>query len=178
MALKIDLPFKSSLILGQCLGFPEKPYLKRWVFTCPLGSIRLHHWFSSDDDRYPHDHSWSFVTFVLRGSYIDMTPQYDVKGLRYWMAEPMLPWKFYHRKADHQHYVKIEDEKTCWTLLFTGRFLRSFGFWITEEKRIKANKYFFKYGHHSPYFAGSPRKTTKISEGHSETIDERGKNDS
>lgn len=178
MSIKVNLPFNSSLVLGQRLGFPEKPYLIRWMFTCPLGSIRLHHWLSSDDDRYPHDHSWNFVTFILFGSYFDMTPEYDIKGMRYWIVEPMRPRRFYHRKSEHKHYVKIPDGSECWTLLFTGRFLRPFGFWLTEEKRVKANKYFFKYGHHSPYFAGVPRKTTKVSEGHSETIDEKCKNDS
>src|ERR1700733_7651031 len=42
-------------------------YVRRWYLETPFGSIRVHHWLHSDDDRAFHDHPWWFWTLVLRG---------------------------------------------------------------------------------------------------------------
>lgn len=55
---------------------PECPYLERWILGVgvpghtSLFSLRLHHFFRSDEDHL-HDHPGWFVTLVLRGSYED-----------------------------------------------------------------------------------------------------------
>ena len=53
---------KFTLKLNERLGLPECPYVIRWRFETPWGSIRLHHWLAPDDDRAKHDHPWSFTT--------------------------------------------------------------------------------------------------------------------
>ena len=145
---------------SEPLGFPEKPYAKRWVAEFGRFSVRLHHWFSSDDERAPHDHSWWFWTAILAGRYIDHSDE---------GSEVMFPGKVRFRPADHRHWVEIPSGKKCWTLLVTGPFVRPFGFWVTPTKRLKANKYFFTHGHHSPD-GGQPRRTRKLKEGKSESI--------
>ena len=62
---------------NEKLGLPEEPYLTRWVLDLGFISFRLHHWTGSDDLRHPHDHAWSFMTFVLYGSYLDISPDGD-----------------------------------------------------------------------------------------------------
>src|SRR4051812_20885395 len=62
---------------NEPLGKPECPYLKRWVFVFFGYSIRIHHWIRSDDKRFFHDHPWGFLTIVLKGSYIDVSPSLD-----------------------------------------------------------------------------------------------------
>ena len=123
---------------NQKLGIPSDPYLTRWVLDLGFVSFRLHHWTGSDDLRHPHDHDWSFLTFVLYGSYIDRSPDGD---------EVMSVGKFAFRKAEHQHCVEVKT-KHCWTFLITGPQRRKFGFWV-NGKFVKRNKYFYEYGHHT-----------------------------
>lgn len=49
-------------------------YMGRWLFETPWGSLRLHHILRSDKGRDMHDHPMDFTTFILWGSYIEVTP--------------------------------------------------------------------------------------------------------
>ena len=51
-----------AFVLREPLGLPAQPYARRWVLDLSTFSIRLYHWYSSDDHRTHHDHSWWFVT--------------------------------------------------------------------------------------------------------------------
>lgn len=119
------------------LGWPECPYLIRWLIDVRWFSIRLHHWRASDDARHHHDHPWWFLTFVLSGSYDDVGPEVTdhVKAGQ---------WRF--RPALHQHSV-IVDKDGAWTILITGPAFRKFGFWVNGKFK-KANKYFLEHQHH------------------------------
>ena len=174
---------KPALYWKQRLGFEEKPYLIRWMLAWLTGvflrcaqwsswvqgipaSVRLHHWRGSDDDRFPHDHEWWFLTIVLKGGYIDRTPVYDADGVQTgWRDERLTAGDIRFRGRDHRHYVHLEPGQTAWTLLVTGPPLREFGFWLSATKRINSKRYFFRFGHHSPFPGGTPRKTVKVREG-------------
>ena len=125
-----------NIIQRQKLGTPSDPYLIRWVLDFGAFSFRLHHWRHSDDLRYPHDHAWDFLTFILYGSYEDVSPQGN---------ETLRAVQITYRKAEHQHSVKVD--KSCWTFLITGSEYRKWGFWVNGRFR-KRNKYFFEHGHH------------------------------
>jgi hypothetical protein len=112
-------------------------YNRRWYLETAFFSIRLHHWMHSDDVRAPHDHPWWFVTFVLSGGYLDLSPSGDCRMAR---------WSWAFRPAHHQHSVKV-DPGGCWTILLTGPKSRFWGFWV-QEKFVKANKYFLRFGPH------------------------------
>lgn len=116
---------------------PEDPYLRRWVLDFKYFSIRLHHWYSSDDLRNPHDHAWDFITFIIKGGYTNVSPEGD---------EYCKAGSFHIRKAEHQHSVKV-DSGGCWTLMFCGPERRRWGFWVNGKFR-KRNKYFYEWGHH------------------------------
>lgn len=118
------------------LGNLSCPFAYRYLIGTPLFSIRFHYWKSSDDNRARHTHPWNFITMVLWGQYIDITNN---------GAELMTPFKIRFRRADHAHWVKID--KPCLSLVITGREFKHWGMWI-NEKWVKANKYFSKYGHH------------------------------
>lgn len=121
----------------QKLGRPECKYLERWVIDFGLFAIRIHHWFSSDDQRNFHDHPFWFWTFVLKGGYTDVSPQGNQRMTRGTHA---------FRRAEHQHTVRV-DPGGCWTILLTGPEVRQWGFWVKGKFR-KRNKYFFEHGHH------------------------------
>lgn len=121
---------------NEKLGLPECPYVIRWRFETPVGSLRVHHWLSHDDDRAFHDHPWWFITFVIKGAYSDVSPG---------RVDYLRAGSIRYRPALHQHTVY--PGTGCWTLLITGRPLRKWGFWW-QGKLIRANKWFLSHGHH------------------------------
>lgn len=130
--------------LREKLGLPECPYVIRWRIEFPFGSVRLHHWLAPDDDRAFHDHPWWFWTIVLKGCYGDQTPAPgEYAGYRTeFLKAPCARF----RPALHRHTV-VPCPGGAWTLLITGRPVRSWGFW-PDGKFRKANKWFLSHGHH------------------------------
>ena len=45
------------------------PYMTRWVFRHPWGTVRLHRIYREDRDPHPHDHPWAFISLILWGGY-------------------------------------------------------------------------------------------------------------
>ncbi len=125
------------LFWAEKLGKPECPYLIRWGFECCLFSIRLHHWRGSDDQRHPHDHPWNYISFVFRGGYTNVSPEGD----KLVVAPTIVRFK-----AEHKHSVLV-NHGGAWTLVFTGRDRREWGFWVNGKFR-KRNKYFYMFGNH------------------------------
>ncbi len=119
------------------VGLPECPYMERWILNFGVFTIRLHHWISSDDQRHLHDHPFWFVTMILKGAYVDISPT---------KSELLERGAIRFRKATHQHTVSVSPDE-CWTLLLTGREKREWGFWVDGRFR-KRNRYFFDYKHH------------------------------
>lgn len=123
--------------LNEHLGLPTCPYLIRWRLETPVGSLRVHHWLGPDDDRHFHDHPWDFTTFVVKGGYVDKSPD----GEQHLKAPTVQ-----RRAATHQHTV-YPDPGGAWTIVFTGPKVRNWGFWVAGKFK-KANKYFLTFGHH------------------------------
>ena len=132
--------YTKKMIWNQKLGDQENPYLTRWALVTRFGSLRLHKWRCGDDDRNFHDHPWWFITIVLKGSYIDISPHGEDHLRRFSVR---------FRPAHHRHTVKTDG---AWTLLVTGPQVRTWGFWIPKKNKkmkfIRAREYFFRFGHH------------------------------
>lgn len=132
------LPLGHKIEWRHALGLPECPYVYRWMIGHHrIGSIRLHHWLGPDDDRAVHDHPWWFITWVIKGWYLDCRE----KGARVLQAGEIA-----YRPALHRHTV-VPSREGCWTLVLTGPVRRSWGFW-PDGKFVKANKWFASRGHH------------------------------
>ncbi len=116
---------------------PACPYMKRWVLDLGLFSLRVHHWYSSDDDRHFHDHPWPFATLVLKGGYTDVSPA---------GSDALRAGSVRRRPAEWQHTVKV-NPSGCWTVMATGPQLRRWGFWVNGKFK-RSNKYFLEHGHH------------------------------
>lgn len=128
---------KLGLTWGQRLGRPECPYMQRWVINFGVCSVRFHRWFYSDDPRHLHDHPWWYLTLVLRGGYVDVSPSGE---------DVLLPGSVRWRPAEHRHTVRV-NPGGCWTLMLTGPEVRKWGFWV-KGKFKKVRRYFFDHGHH------------------------------
>jgi hypothetical protein len=115
--------FRSDLISGD--------YMRRWVVKTPWFLVRLHHIMRGDSDRHFHDHPFDFVSFILRGGYVEHTPERSPRAFK--------PGDVVVKKATDLHYLKLIDGP-AWTLVFTSPYYREWGF-KTECGWVKADQY-------------------------------------
>lgn len=108
-------------IIGQENGVA---YMRRWwIYRTYHASIYLHEFMRSDDDRALHDHPWWSVSYLLRGSYTEVTISAGGVELRKIYSAPSLIL----RSAKGAHRIELHDGP-CWTLFMTGPVIRSWGF--------------------------------------------------
>jgi len=124
------LPIAFSREPDFIVGGLKNPYLKRW-FVIPRNrffNIYLHHFLRSDDDRALHDHSYSSISIILRGSYVEHTIAAGGIHHRQQLSEGQIKIRlsgaFAHR---------IEVDKPCWTLFITGPRYREWGFHCADR---------------------------------------------
>lgn len=124
------------------LGKSECPYAHRTYLIFFGYSIRIHKWYRSDDKRYMHNHPWWFITFVIKGSYKDVS-----LGLfkDIYQNDYLKRFHIRYRKPNHTHYVEI-PKGGCTTILITGRKNKQWGFWV-NKRYLRINRYFKRYGH-------------------------------
>lgn len=106
-------------------------YMHRWVVKTPWFLNRLHRIMRGDRDRHFHDHPFDFVSLIVRGGYIEYTPDKEPRIFR--------PGSINIKRAEELHYLKMLDGET-WTILLTGPYRRDWGF-ATEEGWVKADQY-------------------------------------
>lgn len=93
-------------------------YMRRYyLFQSKWVSVFIHYILRGDDDRYLHDHPWSFIAILLTGSYVEE----DLTGFhRIW---PFMP-RF--RRATYLHRLHLH--KPVWTVFIHFRRTRKWGF--------------------------------------------------
>lgn len=110
-----------SMLKAESVGQPECPLFYRWTLWDRWGfKVLLHHFMPNLADPDVHDHPRSFVTFVLRGGYLDRA----LDGRREVMSAP----KVRYRRADHAHNT-VTGSWGAWTLVVMGPLRRPWGFW-------------------------------------------------
>lgn len=95
-------------------------YCNRW-WVIPRNkwfNIYLHQFLHDDDDRALHDHPWMNLSFLLRGSYREITKQ----GAKTYTAGA-----FRARFASTPHRLEIIGDQ-AWSLFITGPVVREWGF--------------------------------------------------
>lgn len=100
-------------------------YMVRYsIFSCKWFAIKIHNILLSDHV-CQHDHPWAFVTFLLKGGYVEHTP----KGSKIYGRFRLLfrPAKYVHRLEIHQ---------PVWSLVITFRKTRVWGF-VTPKGWVK-----------------------------------------
>jgi hypothetical protein len=116
------------------IGGKERPYMLRW-YVVPRNrwlNVYLHKFMRDDDDRALHDHPWNFVSVMLWGSYWEWQ---DWGGVIHGARRAWLSFAF--RRATDQHRVTLRRDDAgqpipCWTLVFTGPKVRTWGFWCPK----------------------------------------------
>lgn len=95
----------------------------------------LHH-FTDADKGYPHDHPFSFMTFILKGGYIERVYTINKNGT--WTSELVHHYPGDSHLVIANHIHKIEELPTgeCWTLILPFPKLKDSGFYRFEENSI------------------------------------------
>lgn len=117
----------------QIIGTVEDPYLHRWYLIPRNGfcNLYLHKFLRDDVDTALHDHPWWFISWIIKGYYLEYTP---VPG----NPHPRRRWSVAYRAGTYRHRVALVNgfrkdgtygKKPCWTVIMTGRRGRAWGFW-------------------------------------------------
>lgn len=126
------MTWPNRVIIDECN--PDfGPLMVRYYITPKIFGLRLvlHKFLRSDHDRAFHDHPWNFITFILKGNYYENQPNGKFLRKRFSILK---------RSKFHKHWVEIEKNKVCWTLVLFYGFRRDWGFW-TENGWIKSDSY-------------------------------------
>ena len=124
------------------LSFIKRP-IARLIQLAGIG-IRLHHILRSDDARAFHDHPWSFLTIILKGSYVEVTPMFE-SGI--YIGDKRTVRKagdFYFRRAKDWHRLEIESDKTVWTLFIVFKKTQEWGFLEQPSFKVYHRNYSVK----------------------------------
>lgn len=96
-------------------------YLRRW-WVIPrnhMQNVYLHEINLSDDARAMHDHPWDNISVILKGSYIEHTPEESyIRN----------PGDSIHRSAFNIHRLEVAEGAQVISLFITGPVLRDWGF--------------------------------------------------
>lgn len=111
----------SRMVMLPDFTINDPVYLERW-WIIPRNeqqNVYLHRILRDDDDRALHDHPWENVSYVIAGSYREITP-----------AGTFIrqPGDVVKRQASDMHRLELIDGQPCVSLFFTGPKLREWGF--------------------------------------------------
>lgn len=96
-------------------------YLIRYsLLNCKFFSIKIHNILVSDYD-CAHNHPWAFITLLLRGGYVEYTPE----GSKVYGAGSLL-----YRPATYIH--KLEIHQPVWSFVITFKKTQPWGFFTSK----------------------------------------------
>lgn len=121
-----------------CVSIFRRPLT--WFFQQFDIAMRIHEIHESDPE-VMHDHPWPYLTIILKGSYIEQTPDYDSSGIflrwRYTEYGPgSILWRSH--KAQHRLLVTLG---TCTTLFITGKYRQKWGFYLNMANKMPYQEY-------------------------------------
>lgn len=118
-----DMQVWAASIMARACDFPigDPVYLERW-WIIPRNekqNVYLHRILRDDDDRALHDHPWANASYVIAGSYREITPEGTF--IRQ-------PGDVVVRPAMALHRLELIDGDPCISLFTTGPKIREWGF--------------------------------------------------
>ncbi len=121
------------------IGGHDDPYLLRW-WVIPRNrffNVYLHRFMRSDDDRALHDHPWSNLSILLRGTYTEHTVAPG--GINVRTERTAGQWKL-RLFGKFAHRIELTHGE-CWTIFVTGPRYRHWGFHCPEQGWIHWQKF-------------------------------------
>lgn len=110
--------------------------MTRYYLTPKIFGLRLviHQFHRSDNDRHYHDHPWNFISWILKGSYIE---HYPIEQLRADispsdMQQAHRRWDIIKRPKTWKHWVELRDNSWCYEC---GEYIRRLKSWELEAHK-------------------------------------------
>jgi quercetin dioxygenase-like cupin family protein len=105
-------------------------HFERWrLLSTGLFSVYIHRIFKSDEDANEHSHPWNFLSFILKGGYIE---QRNGKG------KIMTPGNYMMMGVNEYHKITVIKPTT--TLVITGPRICNWGY-KTEHGHVNSAIY-------------------------------------
>ena len=106
------------------LDNPDQLYLTRWrIIETPWFGFFLHRFDGPDSRPVLHDHPWSFVSIILRGSYIEHRLTLTDRSVR------VRRIRFINvMRRDDAHFIDHIERTPTWSLLLVGKRRRTWGY--------------------------------------------------
>ena len=126
-------------------------YLDRWGWRTRWFGIYLHRMTAPDPGVDLHDHPWPFVSLILRGGYIEERADVRTAHTAASFAESWpdhcerghkitwMPGTIHRVRVDECHRIIGLRRVPTWTLVFTGRRYRNWGFYEPGAGGFKGN---------------------------------------
>jgi len=108
------------------------------LLQTPWFAIYIHHICRSDEDTDPHDHPWHFQSFMLSGSYMEMSRLYPNFNAIYY--QHFHEGDVIKRHAEDVHKITLMTPEV-WTLVFTSGREREWGYRLNGEAWIDHKSY-------------------------------------
>ncbi len=128
---------RAMFLVKEIHGRNGKLHFQRFrLLSTPWFSIFVHRILESDLDVHLHDHPWSFVSFILWGSYIEASaksPSWATPVTRTTRPGSVV----YHHHSD-AHSLKLLT-KVVWSLVFVGAHKYDWGYqteygWVDHDR--------------------------------------------
>ena len=96
-------------------------HFRRWrILSTPWFKICLHGIYKADEDKHLHNHPWSFISIVLKGSYTERLPNSKLN--------PRFPMGLAYRKKDQYHKIEDLHSPAVYTLNLMWGFRETWGY--------------------------------------------------
>jgi hypothetical protein len=99
------------------------------LLQTPWFAVYLHHILQSDLDKHFHDHPWSFISFILRGSYQERFTCPPSHLAMHWRKYS--PGDYADHCAEDAHSITLLTP-SVWTLVFVSGRERVWGYQTKE----------------------------------------------
>ena len=132
------------------IGPAEDPYIHRWMLfskrnpLSQLFNVYLHRMMHDDDDRALHDHPYANISIILRGGYLEtffvVRPEEGAPlPPKSMFTAQRRPGHVIFRRAETAHMLALPPRvNESWSLFFTGRRKREWGFWTRTIEGLAA----------------------------------------
>lgn len=125
-----------AFMRSRDIGYSGDVYMRRvYVLMTPWFGIMFHRIFRPDRQRDLHDHPWNFFSLVLRGRYEEEVDCPTCRAAGDFHPEPRTVRWWNYKRAEDRHRIAWVSRSPVWTLVFTGRKRRKWGFWVDGGTR-------------------------------------------
>ena len=129
-------------------------FLDRWGWECPLFGVFVHRMDASDPGLDLHDHPWAFLSWVIKGEYIERRLPTRVALPDSWTRVGNVRrqrWSVRAFGLHECHTITDLPKGPTWTVVLHGRKRRDWGFhtplaeygwmpWRTYEATVRAER--------------------------------------